>query len=296
MTYDFRRIPRDVVGHPEIRIIGPRSAGKSTFLAALARFPNVKSNSPIESVHPFDENAGRLISMAQDILENGLALAPTRREENINYLPTYTFLIAIKPKLSFINQKNLRFQVSCREYSGEIFKDLLNISFRDNLRAYLDDCASSSILLLIDGTSREDNLYAQALTRLQTELNEIRIARNQRLRSFRLAVVFSKAEQSQVWLHRQNVKQFVSLHFPQMQMVLEKWSKTWKCGVNYFFCSAFGMKGYPPQPNVKVETRDSSGTYGIIANPSVWQPFGLVAPIYWLYTGKDDQRLRNIEE
>ena len=46
----------------------------------------------------------------------------------------------------------------------------------------------------------------------------------------------------------------------------------------------------------KRQSRDEAGTYGVIANPAVWRPFGLVAPIYWLYTGKDDRRLREIEE
>ncbi|MBD2345667.1 hypothetical protein [Anabaena subtropica] len=53
------------------------------------------------------------------------------------------------------------------------------------------------------------------------------------------------------------------------------------------------MKGNSPQPNFKKQFRDDGGTYGVIANPSVWRPFGLVAPIYWLSTGKDDMRLRD---
>lgn len=298
MTYNFNvnTLPRNLPGNPEIRIIGARSAGKTTYLSALARYPNARQDSPIQNIHPFNESAAKLISMATDILENGLSLAPTRKEE-INNVPTYTFLIELKSNI--FSRKNLRFQISLREYCGEIIKDLLYDTDIANytLRTYLDDCAEASgILLLIDGTSREDDLYAQAFTHLQIELNERLISRNRRLRNYRIAVAFTKAEQAEVWVYRHNIKEFINLHFPQMQSTLSAWAKIWGCPVNHFFCSAFGMKGYPPQPNIKAQNRDNSGVSGIIANPSVWRPFGLVAPIYWLHTGKDNQKLRDIEE
>lgn len=295
MINAFRRLPRDLPGSPDIRIIGPRSSGKTTLMAALARWPNAKPDSPIQSVNPFDDDSARLIDMAKDILENGLPLAPTRPDEDANNLPLYTLLIELKP--AFLIGRNVRFQVSCREYSGEIIKDLRGGSSGINLSNYLDDCADSSgLLLLIDGTSREDKQYSQAFARLQKELNERLIGRNKGLRSYRIAVVFSKAEQAQVWIHRYEMQKFINLKFPQTKDTLQAWSDNWGCKVNYFFCSAFGMKGSPPNPNVKVQERDSGGTYAVLAKPSLWRPFGLVAPIYWLHTGKDDQRLRRIEE
>ncbi|MBD2775236.1 hypothetical protein [Iningainema tapete] len=293
MINTFRRLPRDLSGSPDIRIVGPRSAGKTTFMASLARWPNAKPDGAIQSVNPFDDQSGKLIAMAKDILENGLSMAPTRPDEDVYNLPLYTLLIELKP--AFIIGSNVRFQVSCREYSGEIIKDLRGESSGINLSNYLDDCAnSSSLLLLIDGTSREDNYYSQAFARLQTELNERLVGKNKNLRDYRVAVVFSKAEQSQVWIHRHEMQKFVNRKFPLTKETLRIWVKSWGCSVNYFFCSAFGMKGSPPSPNVKVQSTDSGGTYAAIANPAVWQPFGLVAPIYWLYTGKDDRRLRTI--
>ncbi|MGB3204168.1 MAG: hypothetical protein WBB28_04205 [Crinalium sp.] len=295
MIAAFRRPPRDLPGSPDIRIIGPRSSGKTTFMAALARWANPKLDSPILSVNPFDDDSAKLINLAHDILENGLAIAPTRFEEDANSLPLYTLLIELKS--AFWINGNVRFQVSCREYSGEIIKDLRGGTSGIDLSNYLDDCADSSgLLLLIDGTSREDEKYAQAFARLQAELNERLVGRNKDLRTYRVAVVFTKAEQSQVWINRHDINEFVERKFPKTKAILQKWSNDWKCPINYFFCSAFGMKGKPPNPNVKVQARDKGGTYGVIANPKVWRPFGLVAPIYWLHTGKDDQRLRKIEE
>ncbi|BAZ28856.1 hypothetical protein NIES4074_12910 [Cylindrospermum sp. NIES-4074] len=296
MINAFRRIPRDLPGNPDIRIIGPQSSGKTTFMASLARWPNAKLDSPIQSVNPFDDESGRLIAIAQDILENGLSMAPTRPDEDVHSLPLYTLLIELKPAFQIGNiGNNLRFQVSCREYSGEIIKDLRGGSSGINLSDYLDDCADSSgLLLLVDGTSREDNHYAQAFATLQTELNVRLIGRNKNLRQYRIAVVFSKAEQAQVWIHRYDIQKFTNRRFPKTKETLNKWSKTWRCPMNYFFCSAFGMKGSPATPNVKVQSRESGGTYAVIDNTSVWRPFGLVAPIYWLHTGKDDQRLRDL--
>lgn len=286
---------RDLQGSPDIRIIGPRSAGKTTFMAALARWANPQLNSPILSVTPFGDDAVKLIQLANDILEQGLTLAPTRKDIDANNLPLYSLLIELKA--AFPIARDIRFQISCREYAGEIINDLRNIAPTIDLSSYLDDSANSSgLLLLLDGSSREDENYSQAFARLQTELVERLTARDISLSNYRIAVVFNKAELTQVWIHRHQIDKFVNLKFPKTKATLQQWSKNWGCSVNYFFCSAFGMKGNPPQPNFKKISRDGGGTYGAIAKPSVWRPFGLVAPIYWLYTGKDDKRLRDLSK
>ncbi|MFM7370240.1 MAG: hypothetical protein ACKO2Z_21115, partial [Sphaerospermopsis kisseleviana] len=66
------------------------------------------------------------------------------------------------------------------------------------------------------------------------------------------------------------------------------------CSINCFFCSTFGTKGTPPKPNFKKQIGNSGGTYGVIDKPRVWRPLGLVAPLYWLATGKEDKQLRDI--
>ncbi len=296
MFNGLRRRTRDLPGNPDLRIIGARRSGKTTFMAALAYWPNAKPDSPIESVNPFDDDTARLIAMAQDILENGLPFAGNYPVEDLSQLPLYTLLIEIKPAFSLGG--NLRFQVSCREYPGELIEDLRNRSTASRgLSNYLDDCADGSgLLLLIDGTAKEDRKYAQAFDRLKTELNIRLTGQGKNLSSYRIAVVFSKTEQGTVWIHRYDIKKFISLKFPQTQNTIQKWRKEWGCSVNYFFCSAFGMKGNPPQPNVRIEERDREGTRSVIDRPQYWRPFGLVAPIYWLHTGKDDQRLRKMED
>jgi hypothetical protein len=51
----------------EFRIIGPRRSGKTTYLSALAYWPNAKPDSPIEKVIPGDDDTAKLIAMAKDI-------------------------------------------------------------------------------------------------------------------------------------------------------------------------------------------------------------------------------------
>jgi len=290
------RRTRNLQGEPEFRIIGPRRSGKTTFMAALARWPETKPDSPIESVNPFDDETAILINMAKDILENGLSLAGNRLKEDPNqFPPLYTLLITMKPVFRLGGK--IRFQVSCRDFPGEIIEKLRNSTPDAILQNYLDDCANASgLLLLIDGTAREDQKYAQAFENLKGQLNIRLIGQNKNLNSYRIAVVFSKAEQSQVWIYRNDIQKFINLRFPKTQRTIQKWSNDWRCSVNYFFCSAFGMIGSPPKQNVRVETRDAGATTGVIAYPQFWRPFGLVGPIYWLHTGKDDQRLRKMED
>jgi hypothetical protein len=180
------------------------------------------------------------------------------------------------------------FKVTCQDFSGELF-DKLRYGRSQEIDLYLEQCAGAGgLLVILDGTFfTEDQKYAQGLTTLQSELN----LRLKEKKLYRIAVVFSKAEQSQVWIHRYDIQKFMRLKFYQTYQILEQWGRQYS--INYFFCSAFGTKG-DRKPNVKVTSREGGVTAGIIDKPELWQPFGLVAPIYWLYTGQDRPDLREI--
>ncbi len=293
-------LPLDLPGNQDIRIIGPRSSGKTTFMAALAYWPNADPNSPIQSVDPYDNASGELIGMARDILADGRPLPSTDPGDNADSLPIYTLLITLKPRflnhpVAVLKNKSIRMQVSCREYPGEIIKDLRNISSSNSLlNSYLDDCATaSSLLLLIDGTAnKSDKDYAQALENLQKQLSDRLSLDPSKLRNYRIAVVFTKCEQAQVRVYWKNINNFVDFKFPEIKTVINKWRSLWGCSTNYFFCSAVGTKGINPQPNFKITNRDKDGVYGVIDNPRVWRPLALVAPLYWIQTGQEDPRLK----
>jgi hypothetical protein len=274
-------------------------------MAALARWPNAKSDSPIVSVDPYNDEAGELINIAQDILEDGKELAGTDYGSgDAENLPTYTLLITLKAKflnhpLPALRNQPIRLRVSCREYSGELIKELKNIANpSSHLVSYLDDCATASgLLILIDSTATKtsDKEYAQALENLQRELNERLSINNGGLQNYRIAVVFTKCEQPPASGYWQNIDTFLGLKFPNVKTTLNKWRNNWGCSTNYFFCSTFGIKGTPPRPNFRKKSRDAGGTYGVIDKPGVWRPLGLVAPLYWLATGKEDNQLRDIK-
>ncbi|MEA5578254.1 hypothetical protein [Anabaena sp. UHCC 0451] len=296
-------IPLDIAGNQDFRVIGPRRSGKTAFMAALARWPNAKSDSPILSVDPYNDEAGELINIAQDILEDGKELAGTQYGNDAEDQPTYSLLITLKAKffnhpLPALKNQPIRLRVSCREYSGELIKELRNIANPgSHLVSYLDDCATASgLLILIDSTATKtsDKEYAQALEYLQRELNERLSINTGGLQNYRIAVVFTKCEQPPASGYWQNIDTFLGLKFPNVKTTLNKWRNNWGCSTNYFFCSTFGTKGTPPKPNFKKKNRDSGGTYGVIDKPGVWRPLGLVAPLYWLATGKEDNQLRDI--
>jgi hypothetical protein len=297
----YNNIPLELSGNGDIKIIGPRKSGKTTFMAALARWPNADATSPIQSIDPYDESAGQLIGMAKDILEDGRELSGTDYTDSANESPTYTLLITLKPSLfkhpiAKLKGQNIRLQVSCREYSGELIKDLRSNTSSQILDNYLNDCAlAGGLLLLIDGTSTSDREYAEAFENLQRGLNERLRLENGRLSNCRIAIVFTKCEQPSIWINRNDFSGFASLKFPMTKKVLSNWSALWRCDVNYFFCSAFGTKGIPPRPNFRLINKDNEGVYGVIDKPTIWRPLGLIAPLYWLQTGCEDARLRNLE-
>ncbi|MBD2604789.1 hypothetical protein H6G81_09685 [Scytonema hofmannii FACHB-248] len=292
--------PIDLPGFSDMRIIGDLASGKTSFMAALAYCPNLNSNSPIESVDPFADDAAILIRLAEDILENGISFPASRVEQDVNMLPLYSLIIQLKPSLrthplAAITGRSIRLQASFREYPGELIQNLMEETKDNTVDEYLEDCATANALLfLIDANSTRDIKYARAFRRLCYELAERMSYAQRDLSRFRIAIVFSKFEQPEIWIHRDNLENFLSTRFPKTRAAFQKWNKDWGCSTAYFACSAFGIVGNPPQANVKLVSRTERGINAIIAEPKAWKPFGIFAPIYWLHTGKDDPRLREI--
>lgn len=185
--------------------------------------------------------------------------------------------------------------IECEDTAGEYFDNLSKSSGDNN---FFDDCAlASGLLLLIDGTStsNHDQGYSNALTVLQEKLSSRLVISRIKVEEYRIAVVLSKADQPKVWNSLSKLEKIFQIYFPRTQSVLQEWNNLDGFSIEYFACSAYGMLGDSFKPNARQSNYSSDysiGWLGVIINKSGWRPFGLVAPIYWLCTGKIDPRLQ----
>lgn len=282
--------PQSIDKDAVLRVIGDRGSGKTAYMASLAYWPNADPNSPVQSVIPVGDEGNELITKAQNILEQGLELEPTDLNAMAQDVKDYTLSIVLKGQFSWKDAKaTLRSQlvklnISCKDYAGEFFSDLLHKTGDSRLEDYLEDCLQASgIMFIVDGTThRKDAEYANGLDKFLMALDRTDIGISKR----RIAFVMSKCEQSELWVNRHKPKELAIARFPQVHRKLQSWENMGGGQVDYFTTSAFGMLGTRfPEPNSKRLNRDRDGTTSIIKDPKRWRPFGLVAPIYWLCTG-----------
>ena len=282
-----------------IRVIGDRSAGKTTYMASLARWPNASPDSPVERVLPIGEDSEKLVESAQNILEQGLELEPTPLYTEVTKVKDYTLSITLKNKFKLgrlrfgRGLKPMTLNINCKDYSGEFFSDLLQQSMNPQLQAYLEDCLEASgILFLVDGMGNgKDREYARGLEKFLIKLDQVSMELSQR----RVAFAVTKCEQSELWVNHEKPTFVASKRFPQTYKTLEAWQKDGSGAFDCFATSAFGMVGTKyPKPNAKRLSRERGGVTSIIEDPKRWRPFGLVAPIYWLSTGKRHPELDKV--
>jgi len=281
-----------------VRVIGDRKSGKTTYMAALARWPEVApSTSQVQKVTPINDDGKQLITKAKNILEQGYQLDVIALGTNINEVKDYGLQIIPKDQFSWrhklvgVSSPSVRLNINCKEYSGEFFQDILSQSNTPLLQNYLEDCVQASgIMLLVDGlANRKDIEYANGLEKFLIELDKA----EKRARKRRIALVLTKCEQPELWLNRHNSKRVLGARFPWMMRTLQAWEQSGAGSFNCFTMSAFGMLGNRyPEPNAKRIRGDHEGIRkSVIKNPQRWKPFGLVGPLYWLYTGERNMKL-----
>ena len=273
-----------------LRVIGDRASGKTTYMAALARWPNANVNSPVQTIMPINTDGEQLITKAQMILEQGLQMEPTALDEDINEIKDYSLSIVLRQQFSLKNLKPgttpslLTLNINCKDYAGEFFSDVLHRAGDPQLEDYLEDCAQAGgLMLLLDGNARRrDAEYANGIDRLLVSLDRSDIGGTKR----RIALVLTKCEVADLWVSRFKPKDLAEARFPQVCRKLKAWEAIGSGSVDYFTNSAFGMLGTQfPEPNSKKIDRDQFGMRSVLKDPRRWRPFGLVAPIYWLCTG-----------
>ncbi len=280
-----------------LRVIGDRSSGKTTYMASLARWPNADPSSPVQFVDPFNEDGKKLVADAKNKLEQGLRLEPTLLEEHANAddLPDYGLRIVLKkqfslpyPKQNPLSQE-IKLTLNCKDYPGEFFSDLLYRNGDSLLQNYINDCLEAEgILFLVDGIAySKDSEYARGLDIFLSAFGSRTGGKKPRI-----ALVLTKCEQPDLWVNRHKPRDLVIARFPEVYRKLEAWQKSGQGRVGYFTSSALGMLGTRfPEANAKKISRGREGVVSVIKEPKRWRPFGLIAPIYWLYTGERYQGL-----
>jgi hypothetical protein len=268
-----------------LRVIGDRAAGKTTYMAALAR-SIIPPNSPVQSVTPFGEDSKSLVAMAQNVLEQGLEPEPSPLDSTLD-LKDYGLTITLRDQFgwSFQGARTTTLNIACKDYPGEFLRDLIfkpeSLRFQD----YLEDCVrANGLLLLLDGTAyRKDKDYATSVEQLLLALDQ----ENRGASRQRIAIALSKCEQPELWVHRFQPQKAVHDRFPKLCAKLATWQQDGAIQTECFTLSAYGSLGtYTPEPNMRKTYRDQGGTRAVLKNPRLWQPFGLVAPLYWLCTNK----------
>jgi hypothetical protein len=279
-----------------LRVIGDRGSGKTAYMASLARWPNADPASPVQTVTSVGEEGEELVRKAQDLLEQGLELEPTQLDARASDVKDYTLSITLKGQFSWKNptasmtSQLVTLNISCKDYAGEFFSDLLHQAGNFRLQDYLEDCLKATgIMVLLDGSSyRKDLEYASGLDKFLTALDQTDISAEQR----RIALVLTKCEQTELWVNRHKPAYLASARFPQVHRKLQSWQQMGAGSIDYFTTSAFGMLGTRFQePNAQRLSRDRDGVTSVIKDPKRWRPFGLVAPIYWLCTGNRHKEL-----
>ncbi|NEO40385.1 MAG: hypothetical protein F6J90_30205 [Moorea sp. SIOASIH] len=291
-------LPKPAQLSASVRVIGDRKSGKTTYMAALARWPgDDPSTSPVQTVTPINDNGEALIAKAKNLLEQGEQLEGTPLDANVDEVKDYSIEIVLKDQFSWRRLKTsvgsslIRLNINCKDYSGEFFQDVLNQSGTPLLRDYLEDAVQANgIMLLLDGLAhRKDREYANGVDKFLIALDQAETGVINR----RIALVLTKCEQPELWVNRHKPTYIATARFPEVMKRLQAWEQSGPGSIDCFTTSAFGMLGERhPEPNMRRISRDREGIQASILKDSQgWKPFGLVAPIYWLCTGQRHRKL-----
>lgn len=262
-----------------IVIFGPRASGKTTFLAGLAYWQMQRENLKKKNqffVLPLNEDARTLQTKAENIILNAGQLEPTLVQlEGINELPAYSFQIKVKEEA--IN-------LVVRDYAGEIFEGLSLDNPKAEHEEFIEDCLRPDVngcLILLSGWQEESDREYQRMLRTFTSLIDLK----NRTKDYRLAVTMSKCERGELWPGR--VEPEIDIF--DSRLPLTKAALTEKIppeNLSFYAISTFGvLKRNDPRPN-RLDEPGTNGKGSVLRDTKKWHPYNMIAPLYWLSTGK----------
>ncbi len=265
-----------------IRVIGPRGSGKTTYLAALAYQP-VKQGAKAKNfkIQAINEDTKNLADKAETIILEGGSLEPTGvLVKSIDDVPVYSFNIKIKTLLSGEHQINL----AIRDYPGEIFDELESGVSNHIHTEFIDECLAQDVagclIMLTECKQSTDRHYSRVLQRFIQLMDS-----QERIKDLRLAVAMSKCERGELWSGRLDPEiDLFNTYLPKTTKVLKE--KIPARNLNFYAISTFGVLGRnDPRPN-RVEEWGTDGRNSVLREAKRWRSYNLIAPLYWLSTGR----------
>lgn len=262
-----------------IVVFGPRASGKTTFLAGLAYWQMRKENlkqKNLFDVQPINDDARTLQDKAENIILNAGQLEPTIVQlEGVTELPSYSFLIRVK-------QEAINLVV--RDYAGEIFEELSLDSPKAEHEEFIEECLRADVsgtMILLSGWQKESD--REYLRMLKTFISLI--DQKNRLKDYRLAIAMSKCERGELWPGRIEPEiDIFDAHLPLTKAALTE--KIPPQNLSFYAVSTFGvLKRNDPRPN-RLDEPGTKGKGSVLREPDRWRPYNLIAPLYWLSTGK----------
>jgi len=268
-----------------ICIIGPRGSGKTTYLAALAYWPQASENTeafPRFNVQAVSEDASKLKDKADRIIRQGAAMKPTEIDgieiSSVDDLPYY--LLRLEVTRRFRQPEPI--DLAVRDYPGEVFHDLSggqrNALYQEFISESLAADVVGCMVMLPDWEPGTDEDYSRMVDHFLMEMDT-----HNRLGDLRLAVVMSKCERGEIWPGRLDPSyDLFGVHLPRTRHLLR--AKMPEQNLRFFALSTFGVLGAKdPRPNRMDEGQGAKGAILRRAHP--WRPYGMLAPLYWLSTG-----------
>ncbi len=267
-----------------IRVIGPRGSGKTTYLASLAYWPDSQRPGKKKkglTVKALNDETRELADKAENIILEGESLEPTRVEGGIDALPFYSLGIEVKTWL----QKPELINLAVRDYPGEIFEELADpTSINPMHKEFVDECLEETVdgclILLADWERKKDKLTSRALANFTKQLDT-----HNRINNLRIAVAMSKCERGELWPGRLDPEiDLFRQHLPKTIAALEDFLP--RKNLKFYAISTFGVLGRnDPRPN-REDVVGTGGMHSVLREPNSWRPYGLLEPLYWLSKGR----------
>jgi hypothetical protein len=277
----------------EMCIMGRRGSGKTYYLTALLAL-GMKRNGTTK-VNCGSEKIDTLRDLLPNFIKQNQPIPPT----DINREFDYTFTVDIKDAKRIFSASKIEFSV--KDLSGErldnIFKSFVKPSevsnserekLKDDTNKFLGECFKLNRWMFMmtewqpDGDKELSEIFQHLCDRINAN------SERKTVKELRIAVVMAKCERGEIWGGRLDPEvDLFKARLPRTYKLLKDLGK--KVKVKFFASSSFGVLGEDdPRPNRFYTDNDGTNAEyrSHLRDYDLWNPYGVIEPIYWLATGE----------